>query len=75
MFWPVSLEMLSRVPGSWEQEVLRCWVMVCLQSAPTPGDSGPYPAWRRLCVWVKIEGKGFPSSVPVGGRQVFHHME
>lgn len=32
MFWPVSLEMLSRVPRSQEQQVLRCWVMVCVCS-------------------------------------------
>lgn len=32
MSWPVSLEMLSRVPRSLEQQVLRCWVMMCVCS-------------------------------------------
>lgn len=76
MFWPVSLETLSRVPGgSGTAGAEMLGHGVCLQSAPTPSDSGPYPVWRSLCAWVKIEGRGCPSSVAVGGRQVFYQME
>lgn len=74
MFWPVSLGMLSSFQESGTAGAEMLGHGVCLQSAPTPGESGPYPAWRRLCAWVKIEGRGFPSSVAVGGRQVFYQM-